>query len=226
MFFDAFLARYDNLLRSVGSSLVVCYVTTESGEGIVKKIVILLFYLAASSGVFAEDSTEPWLVGYSTGLISGDGFSVSVPMGTARLQLVAGAQAISGTDWKYYSLGVNYKPSLAAFALSPDVVFRLYGVIGGSVFTGTNTNWVGYGMLYLPLLTSSIATYLLVSELENSPPAKTAQLTAGLGFGGELEVLKVFRLSVEPVIAGLDNLADGQFRGLRLGIQSSLHFDL
>ena len=174
----------------------------------------------------AKSEGLPWSAGYATGLISGNGFSLGLPIGSSQLQLVAGAFYFDDLAIGSYSLGVNFKPQFFRFELSKDTGIRLYGVVGGSVFTGVNINWIGYGLLYAPLVTSSLASYLLVSELTGISLSTEPSLAAGLGFGIDVYQNHFIHVAVEPVVAGLGNLSRRSFQGLRFAIQSTIYFDL
>jgi len=165
-------------------------------------------------------------VGYATGLISGNGFCLDLAVGNGQLQVVAGGFVLDGSDLNTFSLGLDYKVPFARFDLGPDLAVRLYGVVGGSVFTGANVNWIGYGLLYSPGVTASLASYLLMAELTGTTFVSEPNLVAGLGPGFDLCMLKFFHLTLEPVVAGMQSLGGRGFRGLRLGFQSAVLFEL
>lgn len=176
--------------------------------------------------VWAPADTPQVTVGYATGLISGNGFCLNVPAGDGRLQLVAGGFSLEASGLNSFSLGVDYKVPFARFSLGQDLSVWLYGVAGGSLFTGANVNWIGYGLLYSPGVTASLATYLLMAELGNTALVTEPNLVVGLGPGVDLGLLKVVHLTVEPVVAGMESLGSRGFRGLRVGVQSAVLFEL
>lgn len=165
-------------------------------------------------------------VGYATGLVSGNGFCLSLPAGTGQVQVVAGGFYVKGSSFNSYSVGLDYKLPVAQFELSQDATLRLFGVAGGSVFTGANINWIGYGQLYIPALTASLASYALVAELDGISGSLTPSIAVGVGFGLDLGLMRLVHFTLEPVLAGAERFEGGSVPRLRLGFQSAVLFEL
>lgn len=176
---------------------------------------------------FTPTTAKTLSLGFSTGLLSGNGFSALKWFGNVGLQATVGGSAIvsdSGPTFpSWYSIGLNGKLKAAEWNSSSQSVVTLYGFAGGSLFSGSNTNWIGYGLLYTQFYAASLVYALALLDQTANGSGTNSLVSAGLGFGVEFNLLNAFAIEIEPFLGGLGDLSNRSFRGLRWGVQCGAH---